>query len=162
MPTRSPVGTRRFERPLQSATQLLLQPCRGHVAAARQRTNHNSIARMKVHQHRTGHMSQSTRNSVTFHCCTHGLGDDQPNPGAAVCSAFLGPTDVNDDVGLHGAHPLSDRRVKLSRPPHAVACGQHRWETRRCDQAVNARRPLRRRPVTMALPARVRIRRRKP
>jgi hypothetical protein len=30
------------------------------------------------------------------------------------------------------------------------------------DQAVSERRPLRRRPVTMARPARVRMRRRKP
>jgi hypothetical protein len=72
------------------------------------------------------------------------------------------PTDVNDEVWLHGTHPVLYRRVELGRPPHAVACRKHRQETRRCDQADNARRPLRRRLETIARPARVRIRRRKP
>ena len=99
---------------------------------------------------------------MAFDGRTHRLGDDQTDARAIGHLAATPAPDVNNNVGLRGAHPVLHRCVKLSRPPHAVACGKHRQRTRRCDQADNARRPLRRRLDTIERPARVRIRRRKP
>jgi hypothetical protein len=92
---------------------------------------------------------------------TYPLADDQPQARTIARLVVTAPPDVNDDVGLRHAHPVFHRLVEFSRPPHAVACGKHR-KTRYCDQADSARRPLRRRPDTIARPARVRIRKRKP
>ncbi len=99
---------------------------------------------------------------MAFDSRTYRLGDDQSDARATGRLAATPPADVNDDVGLHGTHPVFHGRVKLSRPPHAVACGEHGQKTRGCDQADNARRPLRRRLDTIERPARVRIRSRKP
>jgi hypothetical protein len=99
---------------------------------------------------------------MTFDGRTYGLGDDQTYARATGRLAAAPPSHVNNDVGLHGAHPVLHRCVKFSGPPHAVACRKHRQRTRRSDQADNARRPLRRRLDTIERPARVRIRSRKP
>ena len=99
---------------------------------------------------------------MAFDGRTHWLGDDQTDARAIGHLAAAPAPHVNNNVGLRGAHPVLHRCVKLSGPPHAVACGKHRQRTRRYDQADNARRPLRRRLDTTERPARVRIRRRKP
>jgi hypothetical protein len=65
------------------------------------------------------------------------------------------------EVGLRGAHTVPDGVGELCRTCHPVTSRQH-WLNRPVGQAVSDRRPLRRRPVTMARPARVRIRNRKP
>lgn len=161
-PKRSPVGTGQFERPTKAASQLLLQPSRGHVPTTRQCPNDHLITRMQTVQHRPGHMSQTPSHAMSFHCRTHPLGNDQPDTRSLAVFVLIRPADVNDDIGLHHAHSVLHCRVKVRRTPHTVACRKHRWGTRRCDQAVKARRPLPRRLDTMARPARVRIRKRKP
>lgn len=107
-------------------------------------------------------MTQPARHPVSVHCRTHGFADDQSDPRTRRPPALASAPDVHDDVGLPRANSVLHRRVKLRRPPHAVACGQHRRKTRRCDQADSARRPLRRRLDTIERPARVRMRNRKP
>jgi len=106
-------------------------------------------------------MPQPTRDQMPLDCRTHRLGDDQADPWTHPI-LVISPPKVNDDIALHGTHPVLHRLIELSRPPHAVACGKHRRKTCRSDQAVNSRRPLRRRPDTMARPALVRIRKRNP
>jgi hypothetical protein len=120
---------------------------------------------MKITQHGSCDMPQAAGDSVTFDGRTDPFADYQTDPRARRIIEpirAVGPAHVHDEVRLRGTHPVPHRRVELSRPPHAVACRKHRQETRRCDQADSARRPLRRRFETIPRPARVRIRRRKP
>ena len=65
----------------------------------------------------------------------------------------------------HRAEPDESRASPSRQSQLTASCGCVReapLKTWRCDQAESARRPLRRRPDTIARPARVRIRRRKP
>jgi hypothetical protein len=125
-PTDSPVGSRRrLESASQTASQLLFQPCRGHVPAAGQRPNHHLIGLIKVGQHSAGDMPEPARDPMAFDCRTHRFGNDQTD-ARTLTVAVARPPNVNDDVGLHGANPVLHRRVKLAGPPHAVACGKHR------------------------------------
>ena len=138
--------------------------CSSHAdehAATRQCPDHHLVGPLKIAQHVARDMAQPTGDPMTLDGRTHRFGDDQPNARTVARLVVAPPPDVNDDVGLHRAQPVFHRRVEFSRPPHAVACGKH-GKTQCCDQADSARRPLRRRPDTIARPARVRIRRRKP
>jgi len=47
---------------------------------------------------------------MAFDCRTHWLGDDQTEPRAVT---FVGAPNVNNDVGLDGAHPIPHRRIEL-------------------------------------------------
>lgn len=67
---------------------------------------------------------------------------------------------VQDDVRLHCPSAMLDRCTEVGRSSHPVLSREHRRAA--CAQAVSERRPLLRRAVTMARPARVRIRRRNP
>jgi len=67
---------------------------------------------------------------------------------------------VQDDVRLHCPSAMLDRCTEVGRSSHPVLSREHRRAA--CAQAVSERRPLLRRAVTMARPARVRIRSRKP
>src|SRR6478736_3978381 len=91
---------------------------------------------------------------------TDRFADDEAD--SRTCAVGVVTTDMDDDVGLNCPHPSLDRGAELGRPGHAVL----RWEQRpanpKPDQAVSEPRPLRRRPDTIARPARVRIRSRKP
>lgn len=160
-PTESSVGSRDLEGAPQPVPQLPLQSLRRDVAAIGKRPDHHVIGFIEAAQHGPGDVPQPTRNPVAFDGRTHRLRHDQTDP-RALTIAVLRPPYMNDDVGLRVAHPGFHRRIKLGRPPHAVACGKHRPEPARTDQADRERRPLRRRPDTMARPARVRIRKRKP
>lgn len=67
---------------------------------------------------------------------------------------------VQDDVRLHCLSAVLDRCTEVGRSSHPVLSREHRRAA--CAQAVSERRPLLRRAVTMARPARVRIRSRNP
>jgi hypothetical protein len=69
---------------------------------------------------------------------------------------------VHNNIGLNRPDTSLDRGTELGRTSHAVLHRQHCSRQSESDQAVSARRPLRRRPETIARPARVRIRNRKP
>jgi hypothetical protein len=110
-----------------------------------------------------GHMPEPARDTVPLDCRTHRLSDDQADTGAGLASTrIVGAPNVDDDIALYRMYSVLHRFIELRRPPHAVARGKHRQKTCRSDQAVSSRRPLRRRPDTMARPALVRIRKRKP
>ena len=107
-------------------------------------------------------MPQPSRYPMPLHGRTNRLGNYQSHTWTAALFVVAPAPNVHDDIGLHRTHAVLHRRVEIGRPPHAVTCGKHRQKTRRCDQALKARRPLRRRPDTIARPARVRIRSRNP
>lgn len=160
-PTDSPVGPRQPESPTQPAAQLLLQARRRHVATTGQRSDHHPIGFVEAVQYGLADMTQPTRDPMALNSRADRFGHDQTDPRTLAITTFR-PPHVDDQVGLHRAHPVFHRRVKLGRPPHAVACGKHRQKPDGTDQTDSARRPLRRRPDTIARPARVRIRNRKP
>jgi hypothetical protein len=72
---------------------------------------------------------------------------------------------MDDEVGLDGPHSRFDRQPEIHRPRHPVPSRKH-LSTPCCGSelhhAVSERRPLLRRPETIARPARVRMRSRKP
>ena len=98
---------------------------------------------------------------MAFDGRAYAFADDQPDARAAGRFTTAPQPNMKNDIGLCATYSVLHRCIKFTRPPHAVACGKHR-KTRRYDQADNARRPLRRRLDTIARPARLRIRRRKP
>ncbi|CAN5807663.1 hypothetical protein BH09ACT7_BH09ACT7_34080 [soil metagenome] len=97
---------------------------------------------------------------MALHGRTDRLGDHQADPGSFGVGLIA--ADMHDQIGLDSPNPVLDRRTELRRPCHPVL----RWEQRRrlpvLNQAVSERRPFFRRPDTIARPARVRIRSRKP
>jgi|GEM_PF-4795192 len=159
-PLASPVGSRQLESAPQTASQLLLQPCRVDTSATGPRADNHPIGFVEAGQHSSGDVPEPPRYLMTLDRRTHWFRDDQTNPGTGP--VVVSSPDVDDDIALHRTYPVLHRLVELRRPPHAVACGKHRQKACRSDQAVNSRRPLRRRPDTMARPALVRIRKRKP
>ena len=84
---------------------------------------------------------------------------DARTTATRVGLTHTGATRVHDNIGLHRSDPLRHSGAELRRPSHPVLSREH--DARPC-QAVSLRRPLPRRPATMARPARVRMRRRKP
>jgi hypothetical protein len=67
---------------------------------------------MEIAQHRSGDVPKPARHPMAFHRRTNRLGNDQPN-ARTLAAALAAPPNVNDDVGLHGAHPVLHRGVKL-------------------------------------------------
>ena len=99
---------------------------------------------------------------MAFDGRAYAFADDQPDARAAGRFTTAPQPNMKNDIGLCATYSVLHRCIKFTRPPHAVACGKHRRKTRRYDQALSARRPLRRRLETTDRPARVRIRKRKP
>jgi hypothetical protein len=97
----------------QAASQLLLQPRRGHLAATRQRPDHHLIGLMEITQHRSGDMPQPTRDPMAFDGRPHRLADDQSDARALALVTIAAAPNVNDDIGLRGAHPVPHGRVEL-------------------------------------------------
>jgi hypothetical protein len=91
----------------------------------------------------------------------HGRSDRSRNDQSKLRITCRAPH-IDHQIRLHSSLPVLDRRVKIGRPRHAVPRGKHRCPTGVGYQAVSERRPLPRRFDTMARPALVRIRRRKP
>lgn len=144
----------------QPGLQLLLQSCRRGAVAARQGTNHHPLCGIQLVQHAAGDVPQPPRNLMPLDRCPHGFRDDQADQRTVSGPRIVSASGMNHDVGLRGPSSVPDCRTEIGRPPHSVPRGKHRRATRA--QAVNACRPLRRRPETIARPARVRIRNRKP
>jgi hypothetical protein len=71
-------------------------------------------------------MPQPARDAVTIHGGAHRLANDEPDVRGLGVRRVAWPSQMNDEVGLRHSHPVPHRRVKLSRPPHAVARGKHR------------------------------------
>lgn len=122
---------------------------------------------MQISEHLAGHVTQPTSHPVPFDRRADRLGDDQPDlrrrrrgNSGGTGSPVTDHTAVHDDVGLYRPSAPFDRRTEIRRPLHPELSREHRGAA--CAQAVRERRPLRRRPVTMARPARVRIRSRNP
>ncbi len=112
-------------------------------------------------------MTQSPGHPMPGHRWPYGLGDDQPDPrrncGRRIERRRLGrirPSVVDDEIGLYCPSAMPDRCTEVGRSSHPVLSREHRRTA--CAQAVSERRPLLRRAVTMARPARVRIRNRNP
>jgi hypothetical protein len=101
---------------------------------------------------------------------SRGAGTDGPrnheaDPGTGVGVGVR--EKVHNDAAASSAAAAFHNGGELTRAAHPVGRGEHdgrRWRTRgrRRPQADSSRRPLRRRAPTMARPARVRIRSRKP
>jgi len=91
----------------------------------------------------------------------HGRPDRSRNDQSKLRITCRAPH-IDHQIRLHSPLPVFDRRVEIGRPRHAVPRGKHRCSTGVGYQAVSERRPLPRRFDTMARPALVRIRRRKP
>ena len=104
-------------------------------------------------------MPQTPCHPVPLYCATYRLRDDEPDARGCIRRVIL-PAGMHDDIRLRRSNPPLDGVAELRRPCHPVLSREH------CElsggQAVSERRPLRRRPDTMARPARVRIRSRKP
>jgi hypothetical protein len=144
---------------LQSGAQLSMQTCRRHPTAPGPSADHHVFRGFQLVDDRLRHMPQPSRHPVPFYRRSDRLGDDQTDQRTrrAILGRLPG---VDHDCGLNRPPSVPDRRTEISRSPHPVPGREHRRGTRA--QAVSERRPLRRRPVTIARPARVRIRRRKP
>ena len=91
----------------------------------------------------------------------HGRSDRSRNDQSKL-GITCGAPHIDHQIRLHSPLPGLDRGVEIGRPRHAVPRGKHRCPTGVGYQAVSERRPLPRRFDTIARPALVRIRRRKP
>ncbi len=67
---------------------------------------------MEIAQHGSGDMPQPARDAMAFNGRSHVLGDDQSDARTPAV-AIAPPPNVNDDIGLHRAHPTLQRGVKL-------------------------------------------------
>jgi hypothetical protein len=105
----------------------------------------------------TRHVAQPPRQPVAL----HGRPDRSRNDQSKLRITCRAPH-IDHQIRLDSPLPVFDRRIEIGRPRHAVPRGKHRCPTGVGYQAVSARRPLPRRFDTMARPALVRIRRRKP
>jgi hypothetical protein len=148
--------------PPQRGPQLLLQTRGRGLPAAGQRPDHHAVRRRQLIDDRAGRVPQPPRDPMSLHRRTHRLCHHKTNLWARSGVAVRQPPGMDDNVGLHGAHAVLDRRIELRRPLHPVSRGEHRSGYPRTNQAVSSRRPLRRRFDTIARPARVRIRSRNP
>jgi len=68
---------------------------------------------MEISQHRSGDVSQPTRYPMPLHSRADRLGDNQPDAGTLARIRSVAAPDMDDDVGLHGAHPVLHRLVEL-------------------------------------------------
>jgi hypothetical protein len=152
----SPFRPRRLDTP-QAGPQLLAQSGGDDIPTAGQRTDHYVLRPVASVQHVTPHMAEPPRQSMAL----HGGSDRSRNDQSKLRITCRTPH-IDHQVRLHSSLPVLDRGVEIGRPRHAVPRGKHRCPTGVGYQAVSERRPLPRRFDTMARPALVRIRRRKP
>jgi hypothetical protein len=156
----SSAGAHQVMSAAKPRAQLLLEAGRDGVATAGQRPDHHPLAWVQIVDHGPGDMAQPTCDAVSLHRRADRLTDDKSDAWPLVIG--LVTADMDDDVGLYRPHPSPDRGAELGRPGHAVLRWEHVPPIQELDQAVSEPRPLRRRPDTIARPARVRIRSRKP
>ena len=107
--------------------------------------------------HVTRHVAQPPGQSMSL----HGRSDRSRNDQSKLRITCRAPH-IDHQIRLHSSLTVFDRRIEIGRPRHAVPRGKHCCPTGVGYQAVSERRPLPRRFDTMARPALVRIRRRKP
>lgn len=105
-------------------------------------------------------MPETPGHSVPINRTTNGFGDDQSDQRCCVHILNSVPANVHNNARLRRPDAASYSEAEFRRPSHPVLGRQH------CAspgfQAVKEPRPLRRRAVTIARPARVRMRSRKP
>lgn len=110
-------------------------------------------------------MPKPARNPVSLNGIPHGLPDDESDSGVrriSIVRSGSGPIQVHHHVGPNSAYTATNGTAEIAGPRHPVLSWEHSPRLPGCDQAVSERRPLPRREDTMARPARVRIRSRKP
>ena len=146
-------------RAAQPYSKFLSQASRNRSPATRQRSHHDTIPGIQLRDHCPDRVPQPPRHPMAVDSVTHGLRNDKTDPRSSSRPIGIA-TGVHHQVRLGGPHTVLDGVAELRRPRHPVPGWEH--SARPVGQAVNERRPLRRRPDTMARPARVRIRKRKP
>ena len=155
---RSPSAFHQLASPSNAGGQFVMQPVGCGVAASRQGPYHQAVGGAEIADDPKRNVTQPTRHPRAGDRRTHRFVDHEADAGTVQIARIL--ASVNDEVGLGCPDTALDGGTELSRPCHPVTSRQH--VDRLTVQAVSERRPLRRRPVTIARPARVRIRKRKP
>lgn len=115
---------------------------------------------MKFTDDRACHVSELARYSMPINRPADRFRDNQPDQRCSIRRLVGEAMSVHNNSRLRGSNTAPHCETELRRPSHPVFGRQHcafPWF-----QAVRVPRPLRRRAVTIALPARVRMRRRKP
>ncbi len=153
---------RRAAAPRLSAdAQLLFEPSRDGVPAAGKRPDHDAVRRVQVGDDRPGHMPQPPGHPVSLHRVADRSSRPPVRPSGHVATESLQRRACTTMSGCTARTPW------LTVAPNSVDrviryCAGSTALDPASNHAVSARRPLRRRLDTMARPARVRIRSRKP
>lgn len=139
--------------------QLGVEPTGIGSPTRRESPHDDAIRRTQLTEDIARRMPQTPSHPVPNHRAPNGFGHNEPHLRPYAVRRRRAAR-VHHDIRLRRSHAVSNGVTELRRASHPVLSREHWSATAR--QAVSERRPLRRRPVTMARPARVRMRSRKP